>query len=356
MTMRKNPLALSSGLKGRVSKGRVASVLRYAALCAALSTSGVMAEPVELKYAFPGAPQALIYTQAMVPWTEQVKQASGGELEVKLFPGMNLATPQNVLDRILNGVADMGYMLVGFYADQFKRSTVAMMPYESRTPQEAALANWRLYEKGLFGDEFAKVMPLAMPVFTNMSIHSKKPIHTAADLKGVKVASMSRTMSEVIDKLGGTPITMPPADFYSSLQRATVDAAGIGWPGIAPFKLQEVTSYHIQTSLTGEGAHQIMSRASYAKLSAKGKETIDKLGGLHYSKMYADAIAAMDQQGINIVNSVPGQTIVNLDPAEEARWKAITEAVVNEWASKTPDGPKVLAAYRAEIANIRAGK
>ena len=327
-----------------------------AALGVAALVAPACAEPIELKYAFPGAPQALIYTQAMVPWTEQVKQSSGGELEIKLFPGMNLAAPNNVLDRILNGVADMGYMLVGLYADQFRRSTVAMMPYESRTPQEAALANWRLYEKGLFGDEFAKVMPLAMPVFTNMSIHSKKPIRTMADLKGVKVASMSRTMSEVVDKLGGTPITMPPADFYSSLQRSTVDAAGIGWPGIAPFKLQEVTTYHIQTSLTGEGAHQIMSRESYAKLPAKGKETIDKLGGLHYSKMYADAIAAMDQQGINIVKSVPGQTIVNLDPAEETRWKAITEAVVNEWASKTPDGPKVLAAYRAEIANIRAGK
>jgi TRAP-type transport system periplasmic protein len=331
MTMPKNPLALSSGPKNRVSKGRGASVLRYAALCAALSTSGVMAETIQLKYAYPGAPQALIYTQAMVPWAEQVKEASGGDLEIRLFPGMNLAAPNNVLDRILNGVADMGYMLVGLYADQFKRSTVAMMPYESRTPQEAALANWRLYEKGLFADEFSKVMPLAMPVFTNMSIHSKKPIHTLADLKGVKVASMSRTMSEV-------------------------DAAGIGWPGIAPFKLQEVTSYHIQTSLTGEGAHQIMSRESYAKLPAKAKETIDKLGGLHYSKMYADAIAAMDQQGINIVNAVPGQTIVNLDPAEEARWKALAEAVVNEWASKTPDGPKVLAAYRTEIANIRAGK
>jgi TRAP-type C4-dicarboxylate transport system substrate-binding protein len=291
----------------------------------------------------------------MVPWVEEMKQASNGEIDIKLFPGMALATPQNVLDRIQNGVADMGYMLVGFYADQFKRSTVAMLPYESRTPQEAALANWRLYEKGLFGDEFARVMPLAMPVFTNMSIHSRKPIHTLADIKGVKVASMSRTMSEVVAELGGTPITMPPSDFYSSLQRGTVDAAGIGWPGIPPFKLTEVTSYHIQTSLTGEGAHQIMSRASYAKLPASAKAVFDKLAGLHYSKMYADAIAAMDQQGIGMTKAA-GQAIVTLDPAEEARWRDRAKAVVDQWVAKTPDGEKVLTAYRAEIAAIRAGK
>lgn len=328
-----------------------------AASLVAVIAGAASAEPVLLKYAYPGAPQALIYTQAMVPWAEEVNKAAEGTIEVKLFPGMGLAQPQNVLDRVQNGVAEMGYMLVGFYSDQFRRSMVAMLPYESRTPQEAALANWRLYEKGVFADEFARVMPLAMPVFTNMSIHSKKPIRTMADMKGVKVASMSRTMSEVVEKLGGTPITMPPADFYASLQRGVVDAAGIGWPGIPPFKLTEVTTYHIQTSLTGEGAHQIMSRDAYAKLPAKGKQTLDRLGGLHYSKMYADAIAAMDKQGIDMTNTAPNkQTIVTLAPDEEARWQAQARAVVDAWIAKTPDGLGVLAAYRAEIANIRAGR
>ena len=176
-----------------------------------------------------------------------------------------------------------------------------------------------------------------------------------ADLEGVKVASMSRTMSLVVDELGGTPITMPPGDFYTSLQRGVVDAAGIGWPGIAPFKLQEVTSYHIQTSLTGEGAHQIMSRDAYAKLPAKGKAVIDRLGGLHYSKIYAAAIQAMDDQGIGIVKRA-NQEIVHLAPAEEERWRQRAQAIVEDWVAKTPDGAKVLAAYHEEIAKIRAGK
>ena len=129
-----------------------------------------------------------------------------------------------------------------------------------------------------------------------MSIHSKKPIRTMADMKGVKVASMSRTMSEVVEKLGGTPITMPPADFYASLQRGVVDAAGIGWPGIPPFKLTEVTTYHIQTSLTGEGEHQIMSRD--ATRSCRKREADDRPARrAALQQMYADAIAAHGQAG-----------------------------------------------------------
>jgi TRAP-type C4-dicarboxylate transport system substrate-binding protein len=188
-----------------------------------------------------------------------------------------------------------------------------------------------------------------------MTVHSKKPIRTMGDFKGVKVASMSRTMSEVVEQLGGTPITMPPADMYSSLQRGTVDAVGIGWPGVAPFKLTEVTQYHLMASFTGEGAHQLMSLDAYNKLPAKGKAAIDKLSGLHYSKMYADAIAAMDKQGLDLVNAA-GHPVITPTPEEEARWLAQSRAVVDEWIKKTPDGLGVLAAYRAEIANIRAGR
>ena len=325
------------------------------AVAAAAASGAASAQPMQIKYAYPGAPQALMYSQAMVPWAEEVTKASDGTIEVKIFPGQSIATPQNVLDRLLNGVAEMCYVLVGLYPQQFPRSTVAMLPYEARNPMEATLANWRLYEKGLFDAEMEKFKPLALPVFTNMTLHTKKPVRTMSDMRGVKVASMSRTMSQVVQELGGTPITMPPADFYASLQRGVVDAAGIGWPGIAPFRLTEVTSYHIMTSLTGEGAHQLMSRQAYEKLPAKGKAAIDRLGGLHYSKMYAAGIQAMDDQGIGIVKRA-NQEIVTLSPEEEARWKEKTDAVIREWVSRTPDGAKVLAAFRAEIANIRAGK
>jgi hypothetical protein len=46
-----------------------------AAAMAAVFAGTASAEPIQLKYAFPGAPQALIYTQAMVPWAEQVTRS-----------------------------------------------------------------------------------------------------------------------------------------------------------------------------------------------------------------------------------------------------------------------------------------
>ena len=169
----------------------------------------------------------------------------------------------------------------------------------------------------------------------------------------MKVAVTSRLMAQVINNLGATPVTMPPPDFYASLQRGTVDAGGIGWPGIAPFKLHEVTPYHMHASLTGEANFTLMAKSAYDKVPEKGKSAIDRHAGMPYALLWAKAIQAMDDQGIGIVKAAK-QSIVTLAPAEEARWKERAKSVVDAWVASTPDGPKVLAAYRAEVAKVRA--
>jgi TRAP-type C4-dicarboxylate transport system substrate-binding protein len=51
-----------------------------------------------------------------------------------------------------------------------------------------------------------------------------------------------------------------------------------------------------------------------------------------------------------------GQTVAALSPDEEKRWQAKLQPITDTWIKETPDGAKVLAAFRQEIAAIRAGK
>jgi TRAP-type C4-dicarboxylate transport system substrate-binding protein len=312
------------------------------------------AEPVVLKFGNPGPnPSVPNYTIAQVPFAEAVTRDSDGALEVKLFPGTSLATNANIIDRLKNGVAEIGTGLVGLFPDLFPRTTVAMLPFESDNPHEAGVALMKVYEAGLLEGEMRDYKVLSLGLYANMSVHSKRSVTKLEDLKGQKIAVMSRTMGEVLERLGATPITMPPADIYSSAQRGTVDAVGIGWPGFPPFKLQEVVSHHVQTSLTGEGNYTLMLKSTYDKLPAKAKASIDKHGGMPFALLWAKAIQAMDDQGLAIVKAA-NQPIVTLAPDEEARWKERAKPVVDAWVANTPDGAKVLAAYRAEIAKVRA--
>ena len=49
-----------------------------------------------------------------------------------------------------------------------------------------------------------------------------------------------------------------------------------------------------------------------------------------------------------------GQTVAKLTPEQYALWQKRIEPVINAWAKQTPDGAKVLAAYREELKKVHA--
>ncbi len=333
---------------------KVAKGIFAAALAIAMPLTA-HADPKLLRFGNAGIPNALYVGMAETPFADAVTKDSGGTLEVKLFLGPTIADNNNVIDRLKDGVIEIGTGLVGLFPSLFPRTSVAMLPFESTNSHDAGIALMRLAQSGLLDPELHDYKVLELGLYANMSVHSKKPVNTLDDIKGMKVAVMSKTMAQVIEQFGGAPISMPPNDFYSSIQHGVVSAAGIGWPGMPPFKLPEVVQYHLQASLTGEGNFTLMKKSTYEQLPDKARAAIDENAGMPFALLWAKAIQAMDEQGIEMVKAAK-QPITVLSPEEEARWKARAKPVVDAWVASTPDGAKVLAAYRAEIANIRAGK
>ena len=87
--------------------------------------------------------------------------------------------------------------------------------------------------------------------------------------------------------------------------------------------------------------------------TAEGAALLGEVGGrliANLSKGY--------QQRIGIAQAIlhkPSIVILDeptavLTPQEEARWKKAVAPVSAEWAKETPDGQKVLQAFRAEVA------
>src|SRR4029078_6054722 len=91
------------------------------------------------------------------PWSEEIQKPSGGAVEVKIFPGGSIADFNKVYDRVLNGVADIGYGIFGRVSTKSPRAMVASLPFEPTSVVEAALALWRLYDTGVIADELGRV-------------------------------------------------------------------------------------------------------------------------------------------------------------------------------------------------------
>ncbi len=78
---------------------------------------------------------------------------------------------------------------------------------------------------------------------------------------------------------------------------------------------------------------------------------VAKTSGLKLSKMMATAAANQLKLARVKLASAPLVTTA-LSPDEAKRWKAKLAPITAEWEKRTPNGPAVLTAYRAELAKF----
>jgi TRAP-type C4-dicarboxylate transport system substrate-binding protein len=99
-----------------------------------------------------------------------------------------------------------------------------------------------------------------------------------------------------------------------------------------------------------------MNKDAYAKLAPPAKQAVDSLSGEVFVARLIKAGDEIESAAREATKAQKGQTVAALSPDEEKRWQAKLQPITDTWIKETPDGAKVLAAFRQEIAAIRAGK
>jgi len=93
-----------------------------------------------------------------------------------------------------------------------------------------------------------------------------------------------------------------------------------------------------------------MNKEAYAKLPDKAKAAVDKHSGRPFSALMGRALDATAALQHDEVAKLPGHPMAHLDAAEAARWTALLNPIADAWVAATPNGAKILAAYKQELA------
>src|SRR5690348_13182524 len=72
----------------------------------------------------------------------------------------------------------------------------------------------------------------------------------------------------------------------AAIQRGTADGAAVSWTSFNPFKLAEVTSYHVDTRLGTSVAMIFMSKKKYGTLSPAVRKVLDAHSGEAASRAF----------------------------------------------------------------------
>ncbi len=334
---------------------RILPFLAVATAIAGFSATACAAGPVQLRFGYPNPPNTDQNIELIQPWTQKVNKEAAGLFRVKVYVGNSLVSMRDTLDRVETGVADIGFCILGPVSSQFPQTLVATLPFVDRNAHEAGLALQRLYDQGIIAGEWKRVKPLAFGVYPDLSYHTVPMVKSMKDLQGLKISVQGRIAGQVLEALGGTPISLPITEVYEALQRGTIQGTAIAWPAVSAFKLTDIVKHHLLEPLGTAEAVIIMNNAAYAKLPPKAKRVIDANSGTFFTDWFNKFIDQSGKKSIDDIEHMQGQTVTALSPAEHALWQKKVEPVIADWEKRTPDGARVLAAFRKQVAAIRAG-
>ncbi|HLI22088.1 MAG TPA: hypothetical protein VKV32_13265, partial [Stellaceae bacterium] len=81
----------------------------------------------------------------------------------------------------------------------------------------------------------------------------------------------------------------------------------------------------------------------------QAKAAIDKYSGEAFSDRLGLANERANREEAKRVASLPGQSVTNLSSEQYPLWEKRIQPVIEQWVKATPDGAKVLAAFREEL-------
>ena len=200
-----------------------------------------------------------------------IGEMSGGRLTVKVYGGNELVPPFEVFDAVQRGTAEMGHG--GAYYWKGKAPTAqffAAVPF-GLTAQE--MNAWLYHGGGLelwreVYEPFGIIPAAAGNSGVQMAGWFNREINSLSDLEGLKMR-IPGLGGEVLARAGGTPVSLPGGELFTSLQSGAIDATEwVGPYNDIAFGLQKAARYYYYPGWhePGPGLETIINAEAWASL------------------------------------------------------------------------------------------
>ena len=312
----------------------LAALLSFTAGVFLAFADGASAEPITLRLHTFNSPKAIAVREFLQPWAEEIKERSGGRVEVQVFPAMQLGgRPSDLYAQARDGVVDIVWTLPGYTAGRFPLTEAFELPFVCGDAVATSQALTEFHHEWL-QDEYDDTHPLVFHAAAPGHLHTTtKQVTTLEDLAGLKVRAPSRASAAMLEAFGAVPVGMPVPQVYEALSRGVVEGAWIPWTIMRPFRLHEVTRYHTEASLFCPLFLMTMNKARYEGLPADIRQIIDDTTGMALAERLGRLWQEDEEPGRAIAEE-RGHPILPLSDAERERWREVTEPVIADWLAK----------------------
>lgn len=275
-------------------------------------------------------PAAHKNSKIMEEWIKEIEKRTNGKVKIKYYPGGTLTPAAQTYDSVVKGIADIGESCFAYTRGKFPMFEALDLPLGYKSGIQATnLAN-AFYAK-FQPKEISNVKMLYVHAHGPGILHTKKPVKTLEDLKGMKIRATGLS-SKVVLALGATPVGTTQAETYDALRTGVVEGAMSPMESMVGWKWGEVVRSTTQNfgSAYTTAMFIIMNKAKWNSLPPdvqKVFEDVSKEWAVKQGQLWDN----IDEEGYAFAKS-KGNQVIKLSKEEDARWAAKVRPLLDEYA------------------------
>lgn len=289
-------------------------------------------------------------------FAEIINTISGGRLSVKVYGAGELVPALGVFDAVSLGSVEMGHSAAYYWKGKAPAAFFFTAVPFGLTAQETN--GWLYYGGGmeLWREVYEpfNIIPLAGGnTGVQLAGWFNKEINSLEDLKGLKMR-LPGVAGEVLKRAGGTAVTIPGGELYTSLQTGVIDATE--WVG--PYNdlalgLHEVAKYYYYPGWHEPGAalELIVNKNAYNSLPKDLQLMVETVA------------RAVNQDMLDLYTARNNAALVELSQKHQVQLRRFPDEVVKrlhqlsdqvlaEMASKDPMTMKVYESYTTFLEGV----
>ncbi|RKX45689.1 MAG: TRAP transporter substrate-binding protein [Verrucomicrobia bacterium] len=281
---------------------------------------------------------------AMEFMKERLEEISGGAVTVDIYPSSVLGSETQCIEQLQNGSLAMTKTSSAAMENFIPTMVVFGLPYIFRDADHFwSVLNGEIGQQLLQQGESKFLRGLCYYDAGSRNFYTKeKPIHTPADLKGLKIrVQNSKTAIDMVKAMGGAPTPIAWGELYSALAQGTVDGAENNLPSFTSNKHYEVCKHFSLDAHTRVPDLLLMSSKVWNKLDpqvqAWVQQAADESSTFQRKLWKEKTIEAMVQaraEGVTIyevdVAAFAGKVAPMLQGVEDPQVKALLKRIAEK--------------------------
>ncbi|WP_296872255.1 TRAP transporter substrate-binding protein [Tibeticola sp.] len=322
---------------------------RTLACAAVLAFSGLATGAfAQTKWDLPAAyPATNFHSENLAQFAADVDKASGGKLKITVHPNASLFKAPEIKRAVQGGQAQAGEILLVNFQNEWPIYGADGLPFLADSYDEA-MKLWKaqrpLLEKKLA--EQGMMVLYAVP-WPPQGIYSKKPINSAADLKGVKWRAYSPATARIAELVGAQPVTVQAAELSQAMATGVVEADMSSGPAGDDTKTYEHLKYWYDTQAWLPKNAVIVNMKAFDALDKPTQDALLKAA----AEAEARGLAMSKKTNTETLDKLKaaGMQILPPSPQLKADLAKVGETMLKEWLDKAgAEGKALVDAYHAK--------